>query len=37
MLKHKENGEPITITKIANKVGITCNTIYRIKKEMKNN
>lgn len=32
MLKRKENGEPITITKIAHKVGITRNTIYRIKK-----
>lgn len=34
MLKRKENGEPITITEIAHKVGITRNTIYRIKKDL---
>lgn len=32
MLKRKENDKPITITEISNKVGITRNTIYRIKK-----
>lgn len=37
MLKRKENDKPITITEIANKVGITRNTIYRIKKEIKYN
>lgn len=37
MLKRKENGEPITITKIAEQVGITRNTIYRIKNEIENN
>ena len=37
MLKRKENGEPITITESANKVGITRNTIYRIKKEIEYN
>lgn len=37
MLKHRENGEPITITEIADKVGITRNTIYRIKKEINYN
>lgn len=37
MLKRKENGEPITITEIANKVGITRNTIYRIKREIEYN
>ena len=31
MLKRKENGEPITITEIADKVDITRNTVYRIK------
>lgn len=37
MLKRKENGEPITITEIAEQVGITRNTIYRIKNEIKYN
>ena len=37
MLKRRENGEPITITEIADKVGITRNTIYRIKKEINYN
>lgn len=37
MLKRKENGEPITITEIADKAGITRNTIYRIKKEIEYN
>ena len=34
MLKRKENGEPITIKQNADQVGITRNTIYRIKKEL---
>ena len=34
LLRRKENGEPITITKIANDVGITRNTVYRIKKDL---
>lgn len=34
ILKRKENGEPITITEIAHKAGITRNTVYRIKKEV---
>lgn len=37
MLNRKADGEPITITKISNKVGITRNTVYRIKKEIENN
>lgn len=37
MLNRKEKGEPITITEIAHKVGITRNTIYRIKKEIEYN
>lgn len=37
MLKRKEKGEPITITEIAHEVGITRNTIYRIKKEIEYN
>lgn len=37
MLKRKENGEPITITEIADQVGITRNTVYRIKKEIEYN
>ena len=37
MLKRKENGEPITITQIADQVGITRNTVYRIKNEIENN
>lgn len=32
MLERKENGEPITIKQIADQVGITRNTVYRIKK-----
>lgn len=34
MLKRKENGEAITIKQIADKVGITRNTVYRIKKDI---
>ena len=34
LLKRKENGEPITIKQIADQVGITRNTVYRIKKEL---
>lgn len=34
LLKRKESGEPITITEIAKQVGITRNTIYRIKGEL---
>ena len=34
LLRRKENGEPITIKQIANQVGITRNTVYRIKKEL---
>ena len=33
MLRRKENGEPITIKQIADQVGITRNTVYRIKKD----
>lgn len=33
LLKRKANGEPITIRYIADQVGVTRNTIYRIKKE----
>ena len=36
MLRRKANGEPITIKQIANQVGITRNTVYRIKNEIKN-
>lgn len=32
LLRRKESGEPITITQIADQVGITRNTVYRIKK-----
>lgn len=35
MLKRKEDGEAITIKQIADKVGITRNTVYRIKRENK--
>lgn len=34
LLKRKENGEPIAIKQIADKVGITRNTVYRIKNEL---
>lgn len=34
LLRRKENGEPITIKQIANQVGITRNTVYRIQKEI---
>ena len=34
LLKRKENGEPITIKQISDQVGITRNTVYRIKKEL---
>lgn len=34
MLERKENGEPITIKQIADEVGITRNTVYRIKKDL---
>ncbi|CAM4052828.1 recombinase family protein [Catellicoccus marimammalium] len=34
MLERKRNGEPITIQQIANHVGITRSTVYRIKKEI---
>lgn len=34
MLKQKVNGEPITIKQIADKSGITRNTVYRIKNEL---
>ena len=34
LLRRKANGEPITIKQIADKVGITRNTVYRIKKEI---
>ena len=34
LLKRKSMGEPITIKYIAEKVGITRNTVYRIKKEL---
>ena len=34
MLKRKANGEPITIKQIADKAGITRNTVYRIKSEL---
>lgn len=34
LLKRKEAGEAITIKQIAEKVGITRNTVYRIKKEI---
>ena len=34
LLKRKEAGEAITIKQIADKVGITRNTVYRIKKEL---
>lgn len=34
LLRRKANGEPITIKQIADQVGITRNTIYRIKKEL---
>lgn len=34
LLKRKEAGEAITIKQIADKVGITRNTIYRIKREI---
>lgn len=37
MLERKRNGEPITIQQIANRVGITRSTVYRIKKEIENN
>ena len=37
LLERKIKGESITITEIANKVGITRNTVYRIKKEIENN
>lgn len=37
MLRRKANGEPITIKQIANQVGITRNTVYRIKNEIENN
>lgn len=33
LLRRKENGEPITIKQIADQVGITRNTVYRIKKD----
>lgn len=36
LLKRKEAGEAITIKQIADKVGITRNTVYRIKKELNN-
>lgn len=36
MLERKRNGEPITIQQIANRVGITRSTVYRIKKEIEN-
>lgn len=34
MLRRKANGEPITIKQIADQVGITRNTVYRIKNEL---
>lgn len=34
MLKRKDAGEAISIKQIADKVGITRNTVYRIKKEI---
>ena len=34
LLKRKNAGEPITIKQIADQVGITRNTVYRIKKEL---
>ena len=34
LLKRKESGEPITIKQISDQVGITRNTVYRIKKEL---
>ena len=37
LLERKIKGESITITEIANQVGITRNTVYRIKKEIENN
>lgn len=37
LLKRKENGEPIAIKQIANQVGITRNTVYRIKSEVEYN
>ena len=37
LLKRKENGEPIAIKQIANQVGITRNTVYRIKSEIEYN
>ena len=37
MLRRKANGKPITIKQIANQVGITRNTVYRIKNEIENN
>ena len=36
LLKRKTNGEPITIKQIADQVGITRNTVYRIKNEIEN-
>ncbi|KRM51748.1 recombinase family protein [Ligilactobacillus araffinosus] len=36
LLKRKANGEPITIKQIADQVGITRNTVYRIKNEIEN-
>ena len=37
LLRRKENGEPIAIKQIADQVGITRNTVYRIKREIENN
>ena len=37
LLERKIKDESITITEIANQVGITRNTVYRIKKEIENN
>ena len=37
LLERKIKCESITITEIANQVGITRNTVYRIKKEIENN
>lgn len=34
LLRRKANGEPITIKQIADEVGITRNTVYRIKKDL---
>ena len=37
LLRRKANGEPMTIKQIADQVGITRNTVYRIKNEIENN